>query len=106
MHPLSRESHELIARVTALIEAARAGSDRSKRLVPCSQERVLWASGLIREREALHDAVDAFARKARDSGLPPEHMLVLLKGAMRDPGLAQTTKEVMVRWSVCAYYAA
>ena len=106
MHPLSRESFELMARVAALLEAARDRSERSKRLVPCSRERVLWATDLIREREALHDAVAAFARKARDSGYPPEHMLVLLKGAMRDPDLAQTTREVMVHWGVCAYYAA
>lgn len=106
MHPLPVESHELVVRVTALIQAAKERNERSKRLVPCSRERILWATDLVREREALHDAVAAFARKAHDSGYPPERMLILLKDVVYDAELAETTRQIIVHWSVCAYYAA
>jgi hypothetical protein len=106
MQDLPLESRQLIERVTALMQAAKERNERSKRLVPCSWDRILWARDLMSEREAVQSAVTAFARKARDDGYPADRMLVLLEDAVRDAGLAGATREVIVHWGMSAYHHA
>lgn len=63
-------------------------------------------------REALRDSVRAYARQLRAEAVPPQRMLVLVKGevAAAAPGACdgddrRTLLEDVVRWSIDAYYA-
>lgn len=68
-----------------------------------------------RVRRAMRDAIEAYARSLRSSGVAPEYALVLIKSALtagigraeaREEPLAEELVGDGVAWGIAAYYAA
>lgn len=115
--PLARDARALVARVVDAIAEAKAYRARSLELLSQSQERVTWSDTLVgRSREIqdrLRDTVEAIALLERAKGVPPEKMLMLLKGIVieaecekLDDAEARSLMADVVRWGIEAYYAA
>ena len=107
--PLVREATDLLHRAVQAIGEA-------KELKP-ARERVVWTDSLIGEeqllRDKLRDTVSAIAGLERAKGVPPEKVLMLLKGLVIDadaekldaPEARSLTNDI-VKWGIEAYYAA
>jgi hypothetical protein len=95
----------LLVEVSMLRAANRAASSERRSLLEECQ----------RVRRAMRDAIEAYARSLRSSGVAPEHALVLIKAAVDDGlGTADAREEPAaeelvgegVAWGIAAYYAA
>jgi len=107
--PLVREASVLLHRAVQAIGEAREHKQR--------RERVVWTDSLIGDqqvlRDKLRDTVAAIAGLERAKGMPPEKVLMLLKGLVLDAdaekldaGAARSLTDDVVRWGIEAYYAA
>ena len=107
--PLVREATDLLHRAVQVI-------GESKEHKP-GRERVVWSDALIgdeqRLRDKLRDTVAAIAGMERAKGVPPEKVLMLLKGLVIDAETekldvveARSLTNDVVRWGIEAYYAA
>lgn len=107
--PLVREASVLLHRAVQAIGEAREHKRRS--------ERVVWTDSLIGDeqmlRDKLRDTVAAIAGLERAKGMPPEKVLMLLKGLVLDADAekldaseARSLTDDVVRWGIEAYYAA
>jgi len=98
-------SRSLLVELSILHAANRAASwERRALLDECH-----------RVRRAMREAIEAYARSLRSSGVAPEHALVLIKAALDDGlGTAQAREEPLaeelvgdgVAWGIAAYYVA
>ena len=107
--PLVREASNLLHRaVQAMGEAKEHKAVR---------ERLVWTDSLIGDeqvlRDKLRDTVAAIAGLERAKGVPPEKVLMLLKGLVIDAdaekldvGEVRSLTNDVVRWGIEAYYAA
>lgn len=107
--PLVREASVLLHRAVQAIGEAKEHKVR--------RERVVWTDSLIGDeqllRDKLRDTVAAIAGLERAKGMPPEKVLMLLKGLVLDAdaekldvGAARSLTDDVVRWGIEAYYAA
>ena len=107
--PLVREASVLLHRAVQAIGEAKEHKRRS--------ERVVWSDSLFGDeqilRDRLRDTVSAIAGLERAKGMPPEKVLMLLKGLIvdaeaekLDAGEARSLTDDVVRWGIEAYYAA
>jgi hypothetical protein len=107
--PLVREASVLLHRAVQAIGEAKEHKVR--------RERVVWTDALIGDeqllRDKLRDTVAAIAGLERAKGMPPEKVLMLLKGLVLDAdaekldvGAARSLTDDVVRWGIEAYYAA
>ena len=107
--PLVREASVLLHRAVLAIGEGKEHKRRS--------ERVVWTDSLIGDeqllRDKLRDTVTAIAGLERAKGVPPEKVLMLLKGLVidadaekLDAGEARSLTDDVVRWGIEAYYAA
>ena len=107
--PLVREASVLLHRAVQAIGEAKEHKTR--------RERVVWTDALIGDeqllRDKLRDTVAAIAGLERAKGMPPEKVLMLLKGLVLDAdaekldvGAARSLTDDVVRWGIEAYYAA
>lgn len=115
--PLARDARMLLTRVVDAIAEAKTQRQRSEELLSQSQERITWSDTLlgrsISVRDRLRDTVAALATLERTKGVPPEKMLMLLKGIVLDAegekldaADARSLMDDVVRWGIQAYYAA
>ena len=98
-------SRSLLVELSMFRAANRAASPEPRSLIgDC------W-----RVRRAMRDAIEAYARSLRSSGVAPEHALVRIKAALKDGiGAAEACEEPAaeelvgdgVAWGIAAYYAA
>jgi hypothetical protein len=107
--PLVREATDLLHRAVLAIGEAKEHKPQ--------RERVVWTDSLIGDeqllRDKLRDTVAAIAGLERAKGVPPEKVLMLLKGLVIDAdaekldvGEARSLTNDVVRWGIEAYYAA
>lgn len=107
--PLVREASDLLHRAVQAI-----GEAKEHKL---GRERLVWTDALIGDeqilRDKLRDTVAAIAGLERAKGVPPEKVLMLLKGLVidadsekLDAGEARALTNDVVRWGIEAYYAA
>ena len=107
--PLVREATDLIHRAVLAIGESREHKP--------GRERVVWSDTLIGDeillRDKLRDTVAAIAGLERSKGVPPEKVLMLLKGLVidadaerLDAGEVRSLTNDVVRWGIEAYYAA
>jgi hypothetical protein len=107
--PLVREASVLLHRA---VRAIGEGKDYKRRT-----ERVVWTDSLIGDeqylRDKLRDTVTAIAGLERAKGVPPEKVLMLLKGLVLDADAekldvceVRSLTDDIVRWGIEAYYAA
>lgn len=107
--PLVREAADLLHRAVQVIGEAKEQK--------VGRERVVWTDALIGDeqllRDKLRDTVAAIAGLERAKGMPPEKVLMLLKGLVIDAdaetldvGEARSLTNDVVRWGIEAYYAA
>jgi hypothetical protein len=108
------EAKRTLARLAEALASGRAPR-RTPRLSlhlsePPSFDRRFVGLGTA-ERDAAHSAVTAFVVQLRESGVPPQRMLVDVKNVAREAstGLLDTSAagalvEDVVRWSVEAFY--
>ena len=107
----------LLTRVVDAIAEAKTQRQRSEELLSQSQERITWSDTLLGQsisvRDRLRDTVAALATLERTKGVPPEKMLMLLKGIVLDAegekldaADARSLMDDVVRWGIEAYYAA
>lgn len=115
--PLARDAQALLARVVDAIAETKAQRAHSMELLSQSRERVTWSDTLVGRsltvRDRLRDTVSALASLERAKGVPPEKMLMLLKGIVidaeaekLDAAEARSLMDDVVRWGIEAYYAA
>jgi hypothetical protein len=115
--PLVLDARALLHRAVEAIAGAKNHNVRSRELLSESRERVVWSDSLIGEsmvlRDRLHDTVSALAGLERAKGVPPEKVLMLLKGLIVDADAekldavdARSLTDDVVRWGIEAYYAA
>jgi hypothetical protein len=115
--PLVHSTRVLLHRAVQAIADARDHSVRSHDLVANTRDRLVWSDSLIGEsmviRDRLHDTVSALAGLERAKGVPPEKVLMLLKGLIIDADAekldavdARSLTDDVVRWGIEAYYAA
>lgn len=115
--PLARDARVLLDRVVDAIADAKQHRAQSLELLQQSRERVAWSDTLVDRslsiRDRLRDSVAALASLERTKGVPPEKMLMLLKGMVLDAevekldvAVARSLMNDVVRWGIEAYYAA
>jgi len=107
--PLVREATDLLHRAVQAIGEAKEHKP--------ARERVVWTDSLIGDEQMLadklRDTVSAIAGLERAKGVPPEKVLMLLKGLVIDadaekldaPEARSLTNDI-VKWGIEAYYAA
>ena len=109
-------SQPLVREASALIHRAVQAIGEAKEHKPV-RERVVWSDTLIGDemllRDKLRDTVAAIAGLERARGVPPEKVLMLLKGLVidadaerLDAGDVRSLTNDVVRWGIEAYYAA
>lgn len=73
-------------------------------------ERTIVALGTLptpQREQAFHDAVCRFADDSRSAGVLPEHVIIMLRDAMRRTGqhLPDRLTRRMVEWAMLQYFA-
>lgn len=107
--PLVREASDLLHRAVQVIGEAKEHKP--------GRERVVWTDAVVGDgqllADKLRDTVAAIAGMERAKGVPPEKVLMLLKGLVMDAeaekldvGEARALTSDVVRWGIEAYYAA
>jgi hypothetical protein len=115
--PLVHDARALLHRAVEAIAVAKDSKVRIHEMLSKSEERLVWSDALIGEsmviRDRLHDTVSALAGLERAKGVPPEKVLMLLKGLIIDADAekldavdARSLTDDVVRWGIEAYYAA
>ena len=110
------EAHQLREAARALAKQALEARANAQRLREQARTAVITAEQLTRLRTELRENVEALASRLRKLGVPPETVVVAVRGISREA--AQMTINPLphadrlaltydlVRWAVQAYYAA
>ena len=109
------EALDRVARFEANAASYRALAARHQPLSAESEAAMAQSQAAQRNaraaRHALRSACDAFVRRLKDTGAPPQHVLIAVKTIVRDaarrsetPWDAHPLTREVVQWSIDAYY--